>query len=212
MALQNRVCPDGELVAVMARGSLMGNRGGRLHDPVSRTLATRRWASKQWISCTLTFKGRHRTVWGQSYTELFFLDEATALAAGHRPCYECRRRDAHAFADAIADRDGLERRPTAGELDQRLHAERLDGRAKRLHVCSFAALPGGAIVLHDGQPRAVLGDQLVRWTHGGYTDGIVRPHKGNARVLTPPTALAALVAGYEPAEGGLLAPRQDRPE
>jgi len=95
--LQNRVSPFGELVATPARGTMMGNRGGRLHLD-DRTLGSRRWASKQWICCVLSFHGRHRDVWGASYTELFFLDEVTAFAAGHRPCFECRRQEAESFA------------------------------------------------------------------------------------------------------------------
>ncbi len=91
MPLQNRVLPDGQIVAHSARGAFMGNRGGRFHDPETRTLTTRRWASRQWIICVLDFKHRHREVMGHGYTELFFLDEVTALAAGHRPCFECRR-------------------------------------------------------------------------------------------------------------------------
>src|SRR5437763_8223894 len=98
MPLQNRVDPFGELVVSPARGLFMGNRGGRFHTH-AQTLTARRWVSRQWICCVLAFKGRHRDVWGRFYTELFFLDEPTALAAGHRPCFECRRRDAEVFAD-----------------------------------------------------------------------------------------------------------------
>src|SRR4029077_11782709 len=101
MPLQNRVTPFGELVAVASRGLLMGNRGGRLHRE-DRTLRTPRRVSRQWICCVLEFKGRHRAVWRNGYTELFFLDEPTALAAGHRPCFECRRRNAVAFAASWA--------------------------------------------------------------------------------------------------------------
>ena len=101
MPLQNRVSPFGELFAASARGTLLGNRGGRIHRD-DRTLGKRRFASRQWICCVLEFKGRRRKVWGDSYTELFFLDEPTALAAGHRPCFECRRAEARAFADAWA--------------------------------------------------------------------------------------------------------------
>src|SRR5438034_9390541 len=130
MPLQNRVTPLGELVAVASRGLFMGNRGGRIHRN-DRTLGTRRWASRAWICCVTRFKGRHRTVWGHGYTELFFLDEPTALAAGHRPCFECRRRDALAFAEHWRQAFRLRARPSAGDMDERLHAERLNGRAKR---------------------------------------------------------------------------------
>ena len=108
--LQNRVTPFGDLAAVSARGLFMGNRGGRFHTDV-KTLTNRRWASRQWICCVLDFKGRHRNVWGRFYTELFFLDEPTALAAGHRPCFECRREDAVTFAAKWRDANGLHARP-----------------------------------------------------------------------------------------------------
>src|SRR5947199_10356022 len=99
MPLQNRVTPFGELIAISARGTMFGNRGGRFHRD-DRTLGARRWASRQWICCVLSFKGRRHSVWGPtSYTDLFFLDEVTALAAGHRPCFECLRADANASAD-----------------------------------------------------------------------------------------------------------------
>jgi len=112
MPLQNRVDPFGELVAVPARGLFMGNRGGRFHTD-AQTLATRRWVSRQWICCVLEFKKRRRAVWGRFYTELFFLDEPTALAAGHRPCFECRRKDAEAFAEHWRQAHQLRARPRA---------------------------------------------------------------------------------------------------
>jgi hypothetical protein len=145
MPLQNRVGPFGDLSAWSARGLLMGNRGGRFHTD-AKTLTARRWASPQWICCVLDFKGRRRNGWGRSYTELFFLDEPTALAAGHRPCFECRRKDAEAFAENWREARGLSARPYAGAMDAVLHAERLRGRAKRLHRCKIDALPDGAFV------------------------------------------------------------------
>ena len=116
MPLQNRVDPFGELFAAKARGLFMGNRGGRIHSP-QKTLGARRWASKQWICCVLDFNNRHRNVWGDSYTELFFLDEPTALAAGHRPCFECRRKDAELFASLWAKALRLKARPRARDMD-----------------------------------------------------------------------------------------------
>src|SRR5579864_4645810 len=138
MSLQNRVDPFGELIAVPARGLFMGNRGGRFHTDAKR-LTARRWASRQWICCALDFKGRQRDVWGRFYTELFFLDEPTALAAGHRPCFECRRKEAEAFAERWREARRLAARPLADEMDEVLHAERLHGRAKRLHRRAIAA-------------------------------------------------------------------------
>src|SRR6201995_2502538 len=116
MPLQNRIDPFGELFATPARGTMFGNRGGRIHTDGTRLTKTR-WPSRQWICCLLDFKGRQRDVWGRYYTELFFLDEVTALAAGHRPCFECRRTDAEAFAEAwrVARRQAV--RASAGALD-----------------------------------------------------------------------------------------------
>jgi hypothetical protein len=142
--LQNRVTPFGELVATPARGLLLGNRGGRFHDPATRTLRTRRWASKHWICCVLAFKSWHRNVWQTGYTELFFLDEVTALAAGHRPCCECRRVAARGFQAALiaAGMTPL----SLDEIDARLDAERRDGRPKRLHRRPAFDLPDGAVI------------------------------------------------------------------
>src|SRR5215469_18421701 len=125
MPLQNRVDPFGELCAVEMRGLFFGNRGGRFHRD-DRTLSRRRWTSRAWICCRLEFKGRHREVWGKGYTELFFLDEPTALSAGHRPCFECRRADAVAFAAAWARGHGLKAAPRAGEMAAVLQPQRLD--------------------------------------------------------------------------------------
>src|SRR5688572_33069560 len=126
MPLQNRVDPFGELLATSARGTLFGNRGGKFHRD-DQTLSRRRYATRQWICCVLDFKGRQRDVWGRYYTELFFLDEVTALSAGHRPCFECRRRDAQAFARCWQRAFGLPAPPRAADMDRVLHAERLDG-------------------------------------------------------------------------------------
>ena len=197
MPLQNRIDPFGDLFATRARGLFMGNRGGRIHSD-ARTLTARRWASRQWICCVLDFKGRRRDVWGRSYTELFFLDEVTALAAGHRPCFECRRRDAEAFAEAWRNAQRLRSRPTAGGMDEALHRERLDGRAKRLHRRDIGKLPDGAFVALEANAFAVRGDALLRWTPGGYDARQPRPRGGKADVLTPPAILAALSAGYQP--------------
>ena len=197
MPLQNRVDPFGELIATPARGLLMGNRGGRIHTD-DQKLTKRRWSSRQWICCVLEFKGRRRDVWGRFYTELFFLDEVTALTAGHRPCFECRRRDAEAFAEKWRQAFGLGERPRAPAMDEQLHAERLDGRAKRLHRHSFDDLPDGAMVVLEQGAYAVRGDALLRWTPNGYDLRKRRPRRVMLDVLTPPATLAVLAAGYRP--------------
>jgi hypothetical protein len=202
MPLQNRVTPFGELIASSARGQLFGNRGGRLHDE-QQALRARRWVSRAWICCRLEFKGRHRKVWGDGYTELFFLDEVTALAAGHRPCFECRRHAAQAFAAAWARAAGLNAVPRAGEMDAILHAQRLtnDGpqgrRSKRLHRLPMSSLPDGAVVtLSSTDAWAVRGTSLLRWTPYGYAGIAARPQAGAVDVLTPPSTLGALAAGF----------------
>ena len=172
----------------------MGNRGGRLHDGV-RKLGTRRWTSKAWICCRLEFNDRHRTVWGDGYTKLFFLDEVTALAAGHRPCFECRRKDAERFAALFS---GKRKRAMAATMDEVLHAERLDGKSRRVHACALAALPDGAMIAIDSKPFAVRGPRLLRWTPSGYRDARPRPRAIDVDVLTPPAILAVLSKGYTP--------------
>ena len=194
MPLRNRVDPFGELFADPARGLLMGNRGGRLHDSY-RKLGKRRLTSKAWICCKLEFNNRHRNVWGAGYSELFFLDEVTALAAGHRPCFECRRKDAEAFA-ALFSRGP--RRARADAMDEVLHAERLDGKAKRAHRRMIDSLPDGAMIALGGDAFAVRGNRLLRWTPSGYGQAVPRPRAIEVAALTPPSILAVLSRGYQP--------------
>lgn len=205
MALQNRVDPLGRIVATAARGALMGNRGGRIHRD-DRSLGPRRWASKAWIACQTDFGDRHREVMGRGYTELFFLDEATALAAGHRPCFECRRADARAFAEAMGRAVGAGRPLRAAEIDARLHAERVRprraGGVKRLAPIALADAPVGAMIMLWGRIWLVAPAYLLRWTFGGYVDaldrrGFAAPAE-QAFLLTPPSTAAALAAGYRP--------------
>lgn len=196
MALQNRVDPFGELIATPARGTIYGNRGGRFHRD-DQTLGKRRWASRQWICCVLSFKGRHHPVWRERYTALFFLDEATAFAAGHRPCFECRRADAKLFAEKWAQTKGSEF-PYVDEMDRVLQAERVDGRAKRTHKMPIGGLPDGAFVTIDGAAFALRGAHLLRWSDAGYVEKIARPRGVTLDVLTPPSIVAVLAAGYEP--------------
>jgi len=183
MPLQNRVTPLGELIATPERGLVYGNRG-RLHD--EHGTIRRQWQVKRWISCRLEFRDRHR-VGGPMppgrYTGLFFLDDATALAAGHRPCAECRHADYRGFLD-LAGAAG------ADELDRRLHGERLGPKPEQ----EVASLPDGAFVLVDDEPWLVLADELLRWTPGGYAGR--RSGVGRATVLTPRTSRAVLESGW----------------
>jgi hypothetical protein len=189
--LQNRVDPFGALHAVSARGTLMGNRGGRFHRD-DQTLGRRRWASRQWIACVCEFKGRRRSVWGRYYTELFFLDEYTALAAGHRPCFECRRAEAQAFRAAFASQATM----SAPEIDRRLHDERqVEGR-KRLHSVRISSLPDGAMITRGAQAYLLRGDALLPWSWEGYGAPIARAARGHVDALTPPSICRALAAGY----------------
>lgn len=194
MPLQNRVDPFGELFATSARGTLFGNRGGKFHRD-DRTLGRRRHASRQWICCVLSFKGRRRNVWGRYYTELFFLDEPTALAAGHRPCFECRRAEANDFALKFT---GRSLRASAPEMDDVLHGERLDGRAKRLHRRNLDDVPDGAFVTLSGDVFAVKGNELLRWTPQGYADRRARAKGIEVDMLTPPSIANVLARGYAP--------------
>ncbi|MGB9042384.1 MAG: hypothetical protein WCC81_07920 [Pseudolabrys sp.] len=194
MPLQNRVDPFGALFASRARGMLMGNRGGRFHTD-DQNLTSRRWASRQWICCLLEFKNRQRDVWGRYYTELFFLDEVTAFAAGHRPCFECRRKDAERFATLFS---GKTTRASSSSMDKVLHAERLSGKAKRIHRRKLDTLPDGAMVVLDGGSLAIRGKRLLRWTPSGYAGSTPRPRGIEVDVLTPPSTLAVLARGYAP--------------
>jgi hypothetical protein len=196
-ARQNRVTPLGELIADPARGLVYGNRGS-LHDEHGRI--RRRYDGKRWIACRLEFKGWQRQALMQpgKFTELFFLDEATAFAAGHRPCALCRRDDYRAFVDLWGDTYPGVRR--ADDIDAQLHQERLDPetRRHRVHRASFADLPDGAFVLHADEPHLVLGDRLRRWTAAGYTASVLRPSGTDAVLVTPPSLLPILRNGWEP--------------
>jgi hypothetical protein len=180
------VTPLGEFVAVPERGLVYGNRGC-LHDREGRI--RRRYAVKRWIACRLEYKDRRREALLQpgKYTELFFLDDATAFAAGHRPCAECRRSDYDRFRELVGA-------PGADVLDERLHAERSDGPR---FDAPFDELPNGTFVLEDGEPWGVLGNELLLWTPGGYANRRPRP-SGAALLITPPTTVAVLRAGWAP--------------
>ena len=195
MPLQNRVTPLSELVADPARGLVYGNRGC-LHD--DRGHIKRRYNGKRWIACRLEFRGWQRGALLRPglFTELFFLDEATAFAAGHRPCALCRREDYNRFAEIWRELHPGQR--GADAMDAQLHAERVDpGTRGQLRVeASLDALPDGAFVLRDGEPRLVLGSTLHRWTPGGYDDRASRPTGEPTVLLTPPSLVAVLRAGW----------------
>ncbi len=171
----------------------MGNRGGRFHRD-DRTPGLRQYASRQWIACVCAFTGRKRNVWGAGYTELFFLDEVTALAAGHRPCFECRRADAKAFAMLFPFLPGEARK--ADEMDRCLHSERLNGKIKRTYQCEPDTLPEGAVFARDGYAYAVRSQHHLRWSHEGYQPAA--PISGVVDVLTPPAMIEVLRRGYRP--------------
>ncbi len=189
--LPNRSAPDGTLVATPARGDFMGNRGGRLHrDDFS--LRQARWRGPVWICCAIAFRGRQREIMGRGYTEIFFLDEATAMAAGHRPCFECRHAEARAFAMTIARGCDLPKTPRAREIDRLLHAERVGTGTAAMRT----QLPVGAMYRIGAGffLRAPGGD--LSWSFEGY-----RPASRSAAevlAVTPPTVRAALAAGYAP--------------
>jgi hypothetical protein len=198
--LQNRVTPAGEIVADPARGLLMGNRGC-LHR-ADRTLGTARWRSKLWICCVLEWRGVRRDPMPPGrWTALFFLDEATALAAGHRPCGYCRRSAYESYAEAWRRAAGLARRPRAGEMDAALHAERVDPRTRRQRTRPARAgdLPDGAMVRQDGTVGLLAGGRLLPWSFTGYRDPVALAPGVPVELLTPPASVAAIAAGYRPA-------------
>ena len=193
MPLQNRVTPLSELVADPARGLVYGNRGC-LHDDAGRI--RRSYATRRWISCRLEFRGwqRGRLLQPGKFTELFFLDEATAFAAGHRPCALCRREDYVRFGELWQELHP--RQKGADAIDLHLHGERLTpDRARRTHEALYSALPDGAFVLREDASWVVVGSDLLRWTPAGYVDRTALPD-GPARVLTPVSIVAVLASGW----------------
>jgi hypothetical protein len=197
MPLQNRVTPLAELIADPARGLVYGNRGC-LHDAAGRI--RRRFDGRRWIACRLQFRGWHRRPLMQPgrFTELFFLDEATAFAAGHRPCALCRREDyvrlSAIWSELHPGQAG------ADAIDAQLHVERVAAgtRTKVHRHVPFDHLPDGAFVLRDGAPFLVLGADLLKWTPGGYVARSPRPSRRQALLITPPSLVEVLRAGWEP--------------
>jgi hypothetical protein len=192
--LQNRVTPFGEIVALSGRGLMMGNRG-ILHDDARRIV--RAWQVRRWIACVLEFRDRHRVVMQpHRYTELFFLDEATALSAGHRPCAECRREDYRRFQWLWKTCHGGP--ANADAMDERLHAERLSDKKKHAHYDDLANLPDGTYVVSDGAASLLWAGRLHAWSDAGYTRRRARPARGDVEVLTPRSIVRILAAGYRP--------------
>jgi hypothetical protein len=183
MTLQNRVDPWGQLHAVAERGTMLGNRGGRFHRH-DQTLGKRRWASHHWICCELHYKGLHHEAMGKGYTSLFFLDEVTALAAGHRPCFFCRRAEARAFLGEAR----------VEVFDRQLHGERTAGP----HPLDGGPLPDGAMLEFENRAYAVKGGRLLLWSFASYTPSNLRIAALRAKLLTPPSILRILRQGYQP--------------
>ena len=197
MPLQNRVTPQGDIIADPHRGLFTGNRG-IIHDPATKTLLRKRWSSPAWLTCVCEFRGRRRKVMGgRSWTELFFLDEATAFAAGHRPCFYCRRDDANRFRAAWEQGNGAADL-RAPDIDAVLHRERLDRGKKRLHPLPMPLekLPDGAMVQAGEEIFLVAQGRPLRWSTSGYRKTTGAPT--DAMLLTPPSTVRALGAGYRP--------------
>lgn len=200
MPVQNRVAPSGQILAVSARGTFMGNRGGALHNDDRKIV--RQYASRRWITCLLEFKGRRRTVMSPNrYTELFFLDEAVALAAGHRPCAECRRERFNNFKTAWSLAYGLPGAASvfADAIDLELHRARIGrGRSKVTYQAPLNSLPAGCFIRIADDSYLVWGDFLYRWSFDGYEEKRSRPNCMDVEILTPEPLLRCLVHGYLP--------------
>jgi hypothetical protein len=197
MPLQNRVTPTGDIIATPHRGMFTGNRG-IIHDPATKTLLGKRWASQAWLTCVCEFRGwRRKVMGGRSWTELFFLDEATALAAGHRPCFFCRRDDANRFRAAWEAGNGVAR-VLARDIDAVLHRERLSGAKKRLHAVPLPLeqLPDGAMLQEGNESFLIVQGRALVWSPAGYRQA--QNALRDAMLLTPPSTLRALSAGYRP--------------
>jgi len=203
MPLQNRVDPMGNIISTSARGAWMGNRG-QLHGDGKTIL--RPFKLKAWIICVLQFKDRHRQVMAPGlYTELFFLDEATAFAAGHRPCFECRRNDASRFKEAWLIGNphyGFNMKTPIGQIDEILHSERMDQRGQKVMYSSrLSDLPYGVFILHKKEPYVIADGKLHHWQPAGYGERTELPGDITVQVLTPASIVNAFKAGYTPQIG-----------
>jgi hypothetical protein len=196
MPLQNRVLPTGEIVADPHRGMFTGNRG-IIHDPATKTLLRKRWSNPAWLICVCEFRGRRRKVMGgRSWTELFFLDEATALAAGHRPCFYCRRDDANRFRAAWVEGNGVAE-VLAPDIDAVLHRERF-ASGKKLHASPMPLykLPDGAMVQVREESFLIAGGKPLHWSFAGYHNA--EAPTGEVSLITPPSTVRALASGFKP--------------
>lgn len=199
MPLQNRVLPSGDIIATSARGTMMGNRG-LLHNDQKKVV--RPFRLKAWITCALEFKGRKRQLMSPGmYTELFFLDEVTALAAGHRPCAECRRLRFNEFKQAwrLAHTESDSGSLKVAMIDAVLHEQRLaSGGGRPLWQANLAELPVGTMIERDGRYYAVHGSGLLLWSLDGYGAPSVGSAEEQVMVVTPRATVAVLAAGYRP--------------
>ncbi len=210
MPLQNRVDPFGNIFRASARGTMMGNRGGALHTAGREVV--RRYKSRRWIACVLEFRGRHRIVMSPNrYTELFFLDEAVAFAAGHRPCAECRRDRYNAFKSAWKRAHVQDELPFADEMDLELHPARIGNGKKVTYEVALDSLPDGCFVQSAGCAYLVAGDALLLWTPEGYARRDGRPKDSIVTVLTPKSIVGCFRQGYVPGvheSAALLTPKR----
>ena len=197
MPLQNRVLPTGDIIGDPARGTLTGNRGILHRD--DRTLGRTRWTHKAWICCTLDWKGVRRPVMtGRTWTELFFLDEAVAFAAGHRPCARCRKEAYEKFQTAWTAATGQRR--AAKDIDAILHAARIgQNQEQRRHIAPLATLPSGTFVLWQDQPHIVGKEALQAFAPAGYGRWVPKTKGAEVIVLTPAPLVSVLQTGYAPA-------------
>jgi hypothetical protein len=197
MPLQNRVTPTGDIIVTPHRGLFTGNRG-IIHDPATKTLLRKRWSTPAWLVCLCEYQGRRREVMAtRSWTELFFLDEATAFAAGHRPCFFCRREEANRFRAAWQEGNRVANLH-ARDIDAVLHRERLDHGRKRLHPLPMAwkQLPDGAMVQQGSDSYLIAQGRALLWSAAGYIQASELVE--DAMLLTPPSTLRALAAGFRP--------------
>jgi hypothetical protein len=200
MPLRNRVDPLGSIFATTARGTFMGNRGGVLHNESLEIV--RQFATKRWITCLLEFKGRWRSVMSpHRYTELFFLDEAVALAAGHRPCAECRRGRFNFFREAWVRSTDAEGGtvPLADQIDVALHRARINKRREKVgYQAPLDSLPDGCFIHMEGASYLVSGESLLLWSPDGYTKRVRRPNDLTVMVVTPEPMVRCIRQGYRP--------------